>query len=586
MSDTRARFVDDPEYQQILKDMQAGRWEEGSKKLRKLRKEYTDPATRDKIEKLEAELRIKSSVDNLELSDKANQRKAHIRKYVMWLVIFVLFIPAVSLSYYWVQANLISMRVRVLNEVDLVKATVLYNDLLSYIEADKALEAEMTLDELINVNPNFDLLDEVSVQVDDLLEVDSRFADALSLADQKDFEEALTILAEVDSIHPDYRNVKTVIKQIENDMLIDKLITEGNLAFQQEQYSVAVARYESVRALDPDLNSDEISELLIDSYINAAKEILDEQPESFDAYQTAQDYFHKALILQPMNPDILTAQRTILATHAESIFILYLEKAQEVLTDQQDSIDAIEEAKLYYEKAAEIKPDDPRVAVEFQHARQYLLGESAFSEGKWDEAIQRLETIYQDDQDYAGETMRQMLFDSYLLRGDRYRARGDFESALSDYQRAAEIAYEKSENGIIQLYWSKIKIAEMHGIQGDYQLAIQLYYDAVNLTKLLSLARSPQGSYSVARKLIEAESYVINKWYASAYRIYREVLPATDVLYTVEEYVIEEGDYLGKLANLYNTTTMSILQQNDVVSPSRITDGQTILIPILRSPNQ
>lgn len=586
MTKNRESYYTDPLFQEALQNMQEGSWTEGLKNIQELKERYSDSIVYDELERMENEFKIKASFDQQEVEFTARERK----RKMMWWGVRILILVAIAAGIYfsssWLQKELVSVRVGFLNEVQSVEAAVYYRDAEDYLEADRPVEAKESIEKIREINPDFPELDQINEEVGTMLVVEENYQKALQLAKENQYQNALSLLAEVEEDHPGYKNVQSVIQNIQDEILLDKLLTEGEIAFQNEDWDTAVARYESVRALAPEFNTDQILDRLVESYILAAQGVLEARPESIEALRIAKEYFQKALILRPMDEDILIAQRRAVSSHEERIYKLYLDRAEEMLLDQEDSLKALKAAKEYFQKAINLKPNDPRARTQLQYAQAYLSGAEDFSRGRWDNVIADLDPIYEGDPGYAGGTARQMLFDAYLQRGEQHQAGGDYQEALEDFKRAAEIAEEKPEGGTIRLYWAKLKIAEVLGILGDFEQATQLYSDAVNLTNLVALSRGPDGDLTVARTLEEAERYQRNNWFTSAYRTYNRALPATEVLYSFEEYVIREGDYLGKLANEYSTTALSILDQNNISSPSSLDQGQTILIPILREPSQ
>ena len=139
----------------------------------------------------------------------------------------------------------------------------------------------------------------------------------------------------------------------------------------------------------------------------------------------------------------------------------------------------------------------------------------------------------------------------------------------------------KTSNPVLKLYFAKIKIAETMGILNNYAVAVNNYAEAVELVNLEPLldVEAPELAYL----LREAIRYGEIEWYRTSYRLYRRVLPATDlILDKVEVVTIKEGDYLSSLAKIYDTTVQEILQANALPSAGNIQLGQELVIPTLK----
>jgi tetratricopeptide (TPR) repeat protein len=203
-----------------------------------------------------------------------------------------------------------------------------------------------------------------------------------------------------------------------------------------------------------------------------------------------------------------------------------------------------------------------------------------FDRGVVEEAIANLEYIYSVDPGYADGTALQTLYESYMERGNDYSASGLLEAALNDYQRASEIASE-IDDPILKLYFVKVKIAETVGILNNYSVAVNNYNEAVELINLGPLLEVQDADRAFL--LREAERYAGIEWYRTSYRLYRRVLPATDLILNTDEIItVGEGDYLANLARAYGTTVREILKANELSTADNIQVGQKLVIPTLK----
>ena len=187
----------------------------------------------------------------------------------------------------------------------------------------------------------------------------------------------------------------------------------------------------------------------------------------------ADQYFRKALGLRPMDTAILAAQDQALSVYKEKLFQSYLEKARESLVDNDDFLEALAVANSYFELALDLYPNNPDVIYEREMTNAYLHAQQSFVDGDWDAVINDLELVYEQDKDYAGGTASQTLYDAYMKRGRRSITNGEYELAIEDFQRAAEIA-DQSPAAIIHVYWSLIEMADVYGILGEYEKAESL----------------------------------------------------------------------------------------------------------------
>ncbi|HBX69228.1 MAG TPA: hypothetical protein DEH25_07555, partial [Chloroflexi bacterium] len=260
-------------------------------------------------------------------------------------------------------------------------------------------------------------------------------------------------------------------------------------------------------------------------------------------------------------------------------FASYLEQARAAIIDHEDSLAALATANAYFDLALNIHPNDPELLLERQLTEAYLTAQQNFIDGDWDAVIDNLELVYENDKEYANGTATQTLYDAYMRRGRKSIANGVYESAIEDFQRASEIAGDSPE-AKLQVYWALIEMADVYGILGEYEKADNLYHHAVEWVGFREIVQDTHPELVVL--LDEAERYAGIEWFRTAYRLYKRVLPAEDLIYSAVYHDVQEGDYLTQLASQYRTTVEAILSANELADPGDIHTGQRILIPVLR----
>lgn len=315
--------------------------------------------------------------------------------------------------------------------------------------------------------------------------------------------------------------------------------------------------------------------------MNMSSAILGAESATPEALVLADSYFRKVMVLKPRDETLLAEQNRIKNQFKDRLFQHYVQAARDAIVGQEDSLAALESAKSSLNKALLLKPDNSSVIRELNLVNAYTQAQIDFDRGLIQEAIAKLEYIYSQDALYADGTALQTLFESYMERGNDYSATGDLEAALSDYQRAAEIASE-TEDPVLKLYFAKVKIAETMGILNNYAISVNNYNEAVELINLQPLLDAED--LDRAYLLREAERYAGIEWYRTAYRLYRRVLPATDLILDTDEIItVGEGDYLSNLARSYGTTVREILKANALSGAGNIQVGQKLVIPTLKA---
>jgi tetratricopeptide (TPR) repeat protein len=210
-------------------------------------------------------------------------------------------------------------------------------------------------------------------------------------------------------------------------------------------------------------------------------------------------------------------------------------------------------------------------------ARNFVLAQDDFINQRWDDAITKLESVYNQDIGFANGTARQALYDAYILRGDALLRAGKTQRALEDYQKAVIVA-ELTPEGRFRLFEVQVKIGNVMGNMNNYQGAVYQYRAAIDLANLTeSIILDPELALAIAN----AEQYANRGSYSYAYTLYSGAMKLIAEKFNTLTHVVEEGDYLTKLANMYNTTVAAILKANDITDPGQLEIGERIIIPVI-----
>ena len=98
--------------------------------------------------------------------------------------------------------------------------------------------------------------------------------------------------------------------------------------------------------------------------------------------------------------------------------------------------DRLEEALRSFDKALEVKPNDPDVLVQKELTSLYLTG-LGYWETDWVRAIESFSAIYQIDPEY--KDVEQRLYEAYLSQGDLYASEEAWCLAEESYEQAADL---------------------------------------------------------------------------------------------------------------------------------------------------
>jgi tetratricopeptide (TPR) repeat protein len=530
----------DPLFESAMNFLQQGDWENGLVQLDKLILQYP---LDHKLRTLRQDMHLRARMDQDEHQDQSVERRRRFSRLAsrLWAVILIL---VLAITGYRSIANFIQERIEVTRqtlerEFNVVEQSAKYRDAQALLRADRPDEALVLLAEIADSGVEFPEFETTLSQAQSASTLLADYQEGLRQMERQNWVSAQNLFDRILDQDPTFRDASILLADVERMSFLDELLTTSDQNFDTEAWEAAIEGYEGIRALDPDYKSALIEQQLFASYVNAAKS---------------------------------------------------------TLVDQADSLQALEIAESYFRKALALRPQDPEVKSERELAHLYLVAQNDFNERLWSEVISGLEIINAENPEYAMGTARQTLYEAYIARGDAWIAKGEYEAATEDYQRASVLA-KQDPQAVLRLYEAHLKIAEVEGAQGNYETAVIHYRTAIELSDLKS--RSLRDNAAQAALLLEAEKTAEEGNFGLAYEQYRRALgiipgnvclsfgayqEALSIANARERMIIHEvqpGEYLTMLANRYRSTVCAIVVANDLDDPDVIYLEQQLRIPVL-----
>lgn len=569
-----------PLYHQALKDLQAGKWEEGLNGLAEVEKRF--PLDTD-LRALRLEMQLRSRIDDYEVEEekarKARRfRQAAFRVTLVFLVIALMF-TAITTYSGWLGKQWNTAQQAFNSQVRQTELAVLFLNANELLKAGQTAEALQILQEISQSEPDYPGLSDVMNTALAQQELEAQYTQAMEMLAAGNAQDALTLLQMIDQQAPQFRDVSLQIQSLETQTQLDTYLAQADQAFAEGRWDYAIAGYESLRLLEPDYRTSYIEDRLFQAYINAATALLEEPLPSLQTLREADNYFSLALSLRPQDREVISARTTVRNTIEDQMIADFIDAAQNALVDNADSLEALAIAETYFARALELRPNDPNVLLQYQLARSYLDAIESFAARDYDAVIEALEYVVGLDPDYASGTARQTLFEAYIGRGQAALIVGDYELAIRDFQSAATLAEQVGD--VLTIYLeAQIMIAEAEGMAGNYLRAIQIYQNALYETGLRDMIINDGGP--LADDLQSAEVTALAGNYPAAFELYRAVLRSRFSAYDTSTVVtVKSGDYITSIAREFGTTVSAILAANDLTNEDRLDPDTELIIPTL-----
>lgn len=574
-------------FETALRHYQQGEWSEGQARLNELMER--NPLDHN-LRSLSNDMLLRSKFDAQEEVENSivNKQRAKIwtiRTGIMGVVVLLMVWAAISLGGV-IRSQVNQQRVNFEQQVKLAEVAFKYRDAQNLLQAGYFNEAKTRFlqvqDELKAVQiENQDIREEDLAnylqQANEGIDFDRKYQDAKQLLADGEVTQAYNLFNEILAWRPNYKDTEQQVIKIERGFLVQDLFSSAEKAYAELNYTDAISNYEQIRSIDTTYEQSTVEEHLFDSYIKAAEAIIAQDTESLDALNLAETYFRKALSLRPQDPETRTRRAKAREAFEGRLANSYVQAAQNALIGKADSLDALNVAEEYLNKAVDLQPNDQSIRAQRDLAVKYLDAMDKFAASAWDDVILELSDVVLADPKYADYTAAQALYEAYMARGRSNLAAGLFETAMEDFQQAVVLARE-IPNATLQEFEAQVQIADVYGLQGEYSTAVQVYRTAVELSDFGQLAI--QNKPELVDPLNYSSFLADGGNYKASYQSYREVLHQSLEVYDKVTIQVGEGDYLPQLARKYNTTVQAILDANKVKSATALTSSQ-LIIPVL-----
>jgi tetratricopeptide (TPR) repeat protein len=571
-------YFDHPMFQQAQKSLQKGEWEAGLSQLDSLMQAY--PLDHE-LRAYRQEAALRARIDQEEKEDKADKR---YRRFWNFSVRFAVVIGLLLLAFVvarlysnWFGEQIAMARQEVEYQVRGVELAVKFRDAQDYMQAGRTEDALKLIGEVAAAEPDYPGLADLKANAEQKKGLEQSYTEAMGLYETGDLAGALAGFLAIQGENPNFKDSQVQVEKIKRELLLGDTLKEADAAFTARQWENAAEKYEQIYIISPDYETDYLESRLFESYINAAETLMASATKLED-YQTAEEYFRKALALRPQDPDVKAKQAEARKRVEDRLFLSYIDAAEALLAEGKNDLATYNQVKDYYQKAKALRPNDENIDIKLELADKFVQAQDHYVQGLYGQVIDGLEYVYSKDKGYAKGTARQTLYEAYVARGDSSSAVGDFNAALADFQRGAVLA-EEDPGSKLRLYEIQLKLADVMGVLGDYEGAVRLYSSAVDLAGLRERAQSY--STVMSNALTGAESAASRGDYKKAWQNYREAVTYGLETFEVKEITVESDDYVSSLAVEYGSTVSLIAAANNLENPNIIVPGQKLLIPIL-----
>ena len=248
----------------------------------------------------------------------------------------------------------------------------------------------------------------------------------------------------------------------------------------------------------------------------------------------------KALSLAPSDTQFKT-EKTNLKKLIDMLLVQkYRSIAKSKINSKDGSVNSVNLAIQYYQKAIEISREKRALQNDLASAQIYRKALERFNALDWDYAIKYLEDLAYFNQNYANGMVKKLLYEAYSARGRKYYTVGYYPDARSNFE-AAEIMAWKDNANLLQIFEVQMALALTFGKMHNYSTA-DAYFEAalksIDASKRITDKGILDALSSAHKNYINGDSY-------EAYSTYEKALADQTIFQKYKQASFNKGDQSG-----------------------------------------
>ncbi len=572
--DTPTDLTSDPDYIKLLELYQQAEFAKCKTLLDQLQESYPDHPVLDKFsDELEMKLSVKAMADSIQAREKRVKRKATLNISAFVIIGTVLVLIAFFLSLVFLMGGIdLPERPSAEEAVQLES---------NYLQAEQLLQlgqpglAADLIAKIQEVDPHYPNLADLTERTEQLLQLEAQYQAALNLVAEDNPSEALAIFKSIEVENPGLWDVSEQIAALEAGNSLAQLIEDGHAAFQKQNWTQAITAYEGALNQNPNIDQPLVKERLSISYLQQTINLLNNENVSTANLQAAEGHYQKALALGPLSGSSASEISNLSSQCKELLTQNFTQRATDQLADKNQSLNSIEQAVIYLEKAADLNPDNATFGQDFQNAQYYQTGFERFINQDWEAAITNLEQVTATDPDFADGNAAILLVEAYYAIAKQLNSDGGFAQSYAYLQKAEFLVWGDVEK-LANLFQIQVLIGDTLGQMEEYQDATSYYLYA--LTAVQAPAKI-QNNPTLASQWDSAVNSAANKQYQTAFRTFQDVLGNIDFIFTVNEIEVGNGVCLALFANANGSTLDLVLEANEIPIEMVTTRAMVLQVP-------
>ena len=565
----------DPEYMQMLLEYQNARWDESSVLLNNLLKKYPGNA---KLEEFKKDFDFQYSFHkNAEASDKKTAKKERTDRLKRTGILAGLVLVAVMIGV-GIFAVIYSFTLNQQQSINQNQIQMLGGQVQSLLNSGQPEKASEIMAQMRQIDPNDPQVVALGIKTDELMAVNALYQQAQQKIAVGEDAAALVLLQQVQAKAPNFKDTALLITQTDNRIQVKAITATAAQAFNESRWEDAINGYEQVLALDPTLEDNTLKEQLLSSYLRRIIQMLESDQTTIEDINKAELYYRRAIAMIPQSRTFSAERENLQKISSSLLEVKYSQTAMALVVDPNQTVVSINQAVNFMAKAANLNPKNNLLRNESDKITLYQMAFQDYLQMDWSSAIKTLLQLSALDKNYANGRANELLYESYVGRGNQYFSTGLYLDARKDYEAAETLAWEMGTNNSVRVFMVELALGKTLGQLRDYQNAASYFKYAV---ESVSYATRASANSNLVNNLASAGSLYDSGAFRDSYEQYLNALQDKDALFTDIQINAHEGTCLAFMAGQYFSSVQAILDRNGLAKSTRVTAEQTMLIPYL-----
>jgi tetratricopeptide (TPR) repeat protein len=448
------------------------------------------------------------------------------------------------------------------------------NQVEALLNSSQPEKAQAILDVMKNVDPTNKLVISLSQKTDELLQINDQYLLAQKYINDNQFTKALTILQEIDAKSQDFKDVSILLEEVTNKVDSANALTEGTAAYKEGEWQAAIDNFEKVQELDPLYSDVAFREMLLNSYLHRIIQMLETSSSSMDDIVLAETYYRRAIAMVPQNKIYQAERENLQKVSRELLELKFAQTAYAMVSDPTQTLSSVNDALDYIKKSYNLDPSNTALQIEVNKMTLYQAGFQYFVEQDWTSAIQQLKALYTLDNNYANGLARQLLFESYIGRGQQNYNVGFYGDARLQFEAAEALVW--NDGNMANLYVARVELAKTLGKLGLFQDGVEYFLYAVQSISYLQFSSTAPDAVA---KIADAENFNAVGDYEAAFKVLADVLSSDPFQFQITVQGLQ-GQCISMIAAQYHSSAQMIIRANHLTQQTILESSQQLVIPV------